>query len=86
MTLVVPTGKLEPEFADPDTEGVLQLSVAVGLVHCAMADDDAVVTDTSAGQFVNTGAIVSLEQAVITCLTVTVNEQTPVLPFASVAV
>jgi hypothetical protein len=82
----VPVGKLAPTLNVPDTEGVLQLSVAVGAVHCAIAVAAVVVTVIFAGQKVKTGLTVSLEQGVMMRLTVTVNEHVLLLFFESEAV
>jgi hypothetical protein len=85
-TAVVPVGKLAPVANVPDTEGVEQLSVTVGVAHCAIAFGDVVVTVIFVGQEVNTGFTVSLEQAVIVRLIVTLNEHVLLLFFESEAV
>ena len=93
VTVVVPTGKHEP-IPKPgmgaeviDTEGVEQLSVAVGAVHEALAQLPVVVKFMLVGQFANVGAVASVAQGSTTVfVTVTVNVQVAVLPFASVAV
>ena len=85
-TAVVPTGKLAPETNEPVTVGTLQLSVAVGKVHCAIPDVEVDVIAIFAGQVVKTGFTVSLEQAVIVRLIFTVNEHVLLLFLASVAV
>ena len=93
VIVVVPTGKHEP-IPKPgmgaevtDTEGVPQLSVAVGAVHEALAQVPVVVKFMLVGQFVNVGAVASVAQgSTAVFVTVTVNVQVAVLPFASVAV
>jgi hypothetical protein len=67
----------------PDTEGVLQLSVAVGGVQRAIEQLSALVKEIFAGQFLITGLTVSLKHGL---LTVTVNLHKEVLFFASFAV
>jgi hypothetical protein len=82
----VPVGKLAPMLNVPDTEGVLQLSVAVGVAHCPIAVAAVVVTVILAGQVVKTGLTVSLEQGVMMRFRVTVNEHVLLLFFESEAV
>jgi hypothetical protein len=85
-TVVVPTEKLEPEFKVLVTEGMLQLSVAAGMAHWPIDVAEAVVKVILAGQLAKTGLTVSLEQAVMMRLIVTVNEQVALLFLASAAV
>jgi hypothetical protein len=66
-----------------DTEGVPQLSVAVGAVQVAIAAVSDVVLAIFTGQAVKTGNVVSLTHGFVT---VTVNEQVALLLLASVAV
>jgi hypothetical protein len=66
-----------------DTEGVLQLSVAVGAVHVATETVSVIVLEIFAGQLVKTGFIVSVEHGFVT---VTVKEQVALLFLSSVAV
>ena len=92
VTVVVPTGKHEP-IPKPAvgaevtvTEGVVQLSAAVGAVHEALAQLPVVVKFMLVGQFVNVGAVASVAQgSTTTFVTVTVKTQVAMLPFASVA-
>jgi hypothetical protein len=65
------------------TEGVPQLSVAVGGVQVAIADVSVVVKDTLVGQADKTGFVVSVAHGFIT---VTVKVHVAVLLLASVAV
>jgi hypothetical protein len=65
------------------TEGVPQLSVAVGGVQVAIADVSVVVKDTFVGQADKTGFTVSVAHRFITVM---VKEQVAVLFLASVAV
>jgi hypothetical protein len=65
------------------TEGVLQLSVAVGAVHVTITDVSEIVFEIFAGQFAKTGFTTSAAHGL---MTVTVNEQVDLLFFASVAV
>jgi hypothetical protein len=67
-----------PAVCVPNTEGVLQLSVAVGAAHCAMAHVSAVLRTIFAGQFAKTGLIVSLKHGFV-FVTVTVKVQIAVL-------
>ena len=73
-----------------DTEGVLQLSAAVGGVHVATAEVKAVVMEIFAGQFKKTGASVSTAQRLTGCGQVAgcgvarVKPKPPVLPLLNV--
>jgi hypothetical protein len=60
-----------------------QLSVAVGAVQRAIEQESALFKAMFAGQFLITGIMVSLKQGLIT---LTVNVQSAVFPFASFAV
>jgi hypothetical protein len=83
----VPIGKHLPELWVLTTEGVPQLSVAIGIVHCAMAQVSRVVKTILVGQVTKVGLMVSASQAVILdAPTVTVNEHWDLLLLASVAV
>ena len=68
-----------------DTEGVEQLSVAVGAVHVAAAEVVVVVKFILAGQAVRTGGILSVVQA-LDCVTIILKAQIVLLFLASVAV
>ena len=68
-----------------DTEGVLQLSFAVGASHCALAQVAVLLMVILAGQAVKTGLTVSVKQGFV-AVTLTINEHVVLLPFASVAV
>ena len=63
--VVVPIGKHEPLVKPAvgaeltDTEGVVQLSVAVGAVQVAVPQSAVVVTLILAGQFVKVGGVTS---------------------------
>ena len=90
--MVVPTGKQEPLVKPAvgaeviDTEGVAQLSAAVGAVQLAIPQVVVVVKLILVGQFVNIGGVTSLSHGLMTVLvTVTVNEQVAIFPLASVA-
>jgi hypothetical protein len=84
VTVVMPTLNFVPEVSVLVTEGVLQLSVAVGAVHVAMTPDvSEIVLEILAGQADKTGFIVSIAHGL---MTVTVNEQVDLLFLASVAV
>jgi hypothetical protein len=72
-----------PDVSGLITEGVLQLSVAVGSVQIAIAAVSDVVFAILAGQFAKTGFMVSIEQGFVT---VTLKAQVALLFFASVAV
>jgi hypothetical protein len=74
---------LVPDVSVLVTEGVPQLSVAVGAVHVTMADVSDIVLEILAGQAVKTGFIVSLAHGF---MIVTVKEQVALLFLASVAV
>ena len=92
VIVVVPTGKHEP-IPKPevgaevtDTEGVVQLSVAVGAVHEALAQVPVVVKLMFDGQLANVGGVASVAQgSTTTFVTVTVKTQVAILPLASVA-
>jgi hypothetical protein len=81
----VPTGKQIPEVCVLTTEGMPQLSVAVGAVHCALAQVSAVDKTIFAGQLANTGFTVSVAQ-ILVLVTRTVKEQVAVLFLLSVPV
>ena len=89
--VVVPIGKHEP-FVKPaigaevnNTEGVVQLSVAVGAVQEAMTQPFKVVVKLIfAGQFVKVGGVTSLSHGFV-FTTVTVKLQVAIFPLASVA-
>jgi hypothetical protein len=66
-----------------DTEGVPQLSVAVGGVQVTIVTVSVIVLEIFAGQADKTGLVVSVAQGF---MTVTVKEQVAVLLLASVAV
>ena len=90
--IVDPIGKQEPLVKPTigaeviDTEGVEQLSAAVGAVQVAVAQSVVVVKLILTGQFVKVGGVTSLSQGFVTVfVTVTVKEQVAVLPLASVA-
>ena len=70
-----------------DTEGVEQLSVAVGAVQVAIAQSVVVVVKLIlAGQFVKVGGVTSLSHGLIMVLvTVTIKEHVVTFPLASVA-
>jgi hypothetical protein len=68
-----------------DTEGVLQLSVAVGAVHVATAVVPVVVKFKVAGQAVNTGAVASVAHAFV-LVTVTVKLHIAILLAPSIAI
>jgi hypothetical protein len=72
-----------PDESVLDTEGVLQLSVAVGAAQMTITDVSEIVFEIFTGQFTKTGFTVSAKHGLIT---VTVKEHVPVLFFASVAV
>ena len=88
--VVVPIGKQEPLVKPTigaeviDTEGVEQLSAAVGAVQVAVAQSVVVDTLIFAGQFVKVGGVTSLSQGFV-FTTVTVKVQVAILPLASVA-
>jgi hypothetical protein len=82
-TAVVPTGKLPPGKVLAVIVGLLQLSVAVGLVHWAITEAEAVVRLMLVGQLINRGLTVSVAQLLVK---VTLKEQVDLLPLASVAV
>jgi hypothetical protein len=65
------------------TEGVLQLSVAVGATQVTMTEVSEIAFEILAGQFAKTGFTTSAAHGLIT---VTVNEHVDLLFFASVAV
>ena len=75
--------KQAPDTCDLTIDGVLQLSVAVGAVHCARAQLSKLVKTIFEGQLEKRGLMLSVAQGLIT---VTVNEQIDVLFLASVAV
>ena len=88
--VVVPMGKQEP-LTKPtigaeviDTEGVEQLSVAVGAVQLAIAQPVVVVKLIFVGQLVKEGGVTSLSHGLV-FTTVTVKVQVAILPLASVA-
>jgi hypothetical protein len=56
----MPIGKQKPVLCVLTTEGVPQLSVAVGAAHCAIAQLSIAVNTMFAGQFVKTGFTVSV--------------------------
>ena len=58
----MPIGKDAPDAKLLVTEGVLQLSVAVGAVHVATAFEPAVVRLIFCGQLLITGGVASLAQ------------------------
>jgi hypothetical protein len=74
----VPIGKQIPELWVLTTEGVPQLSVAIGVAHCAIAQVSSVVKTIFVGQFVNTGFTVS-EAHTLVLVTRTLKEQVAVL-------
>ena len=86
----MPIGKHEPIVKPAvgaeltDTEGVVQLSVAVGAVQVAIAQLFKVVRLIFAGQAVNTGGCASVSHGSI-FTTVTVKLQVAIFPLASVA-
>ena len=74
MTFVVPTGKAVPELKLLVTEGVtVQLSVAVGAVHVAMAEVAVVVKMIFVGQADKTGFVTSIAQGSTKGVTVIFN-------------
>jgi hypothetical protein len=83
VTVETPILNLVPDVSGLITEGVLQLSVAVGGVQVAVAAVSGVVFAILAGQFAKTGFIVSIEQGFVT---VTLKAHVDLLFFASVAV
>jgi hypothetical protein len=84
VTVVVPNGKAAPELYVLVTEGVPQLSVAVGSVHETVSDTVFVVVRTIfVGQFAKTGFSASVAQGFVT---MTLKEQVVVLLLASFAV
>jgi hypothetical protein len=80
---VTPIGKHEAEPCVAVNVGVLQLSVIVGVAHCAIAQESAVVKIKFVGQLAITGFTVSPLQRSVT---VTVNSQVETLFLASLAV
>jgi hypothetical protein len=74
----VPAKKQMPGVWVLTTEGVPQLSVAVGSVHCALAQVSTVDKTIFAGQFEKTGFTVSVTQLLV-LVTRTRNEQVAVL-------
>jgi hypothetical protein len=86
VTVVEPTGKHFPDWCEPVTEGVPQLSVAVGAIQRATTQESALfdaLNEILAGQFLITGLIESLKQGL---MMVTVKLHTDVLPRVSFAV
>jgi hypothetical protein len=83
VTGVVPIGKHLPARCVETSVGVPQLSVTVGVAHCAIAHESVVFKTIFTGQLAIRGFVVSVAQGLVT---VTVNEQMPVLLFASFAV
>jgi hypothetical protein len=83
VTVVKPILKFVPDVSVVDTEGVLQLSVAVGAVHMTITVVSEIVFDTFAGQAVKMGLMVSVAHGFVT---VTVKEQVALLFLSSVAV
>jgi hypothetical protein len=81
-TIVLPIGKQVPELWVLTTVGVPQLSVAVGVAHCAKAQESSVVKTILLGQEVKVGLLVSPWHKL---LTVMVNSQPDVLFWASLA-
>jgi hypothetical protein len=67
-----------PEVCVLTTEGMPQLSVAVGAVHCALAQVSAVDKTIFAGQFAKIGFTVSVAHGFV-LVTRTLNEQVAVL-------
>jgi hypothetical protein len=76
--VVTPIGKQVPTVCVPTIVVVLQLSVAVGAAHCAMAHVSAVLRTIFAGQLVKIGLMVSLKHGFV-FVTVTVKVQIAVL-------
>jgi hypothetical protein len=91
VTVLVPIGKAPPlvkpavALVAKDTEGVVQLSVAVGGIQVAMAVVPAVVKAIFAGQADNTGGVTSVVHGLV-CVTTTLKLHVAVLFFASEAV
>jgi hypothetical protein len=92
VTVVAPIGNAPP-FVKPvvglvvkDTEGVLQLSVAVGAVQEAEAVVPVVVKLIFVGQADKTGGVTSVVQLFVISETVTVKEQVDIFPLASIAI
>ena len=90
--VVVPIGKQEPLVKPAvgaevtDTEGVVQLSIAVGAVQVAFPQSVVVVMLILVGQFAKVGGFTSSSQGFVTVfVTVTVKEHVAELPLASVA-
>ena len=67
-----------------DTEGVEQLSAAVGAAQVAVPQSAVVVTLILAGQFEKVGGVTSLSHGLV-FTTVTVKLQVAIFPLASVA-
>jgi hypothetical protein len=91
VTIVVPVGNTPP-FVKPvvgivvkDTEGTVQLSVAVGAVQFATAVVPVVVKFIFAGQAVMTGGVISFVQGFV-LVTTTLKRHVAVFALASVAV
>jgi hypothetical protein len=83
VTVVTPTLKQVPDVFDAEIVGVPQLSVTVGAVHDAFAQESAVLRTIFAGQFRITGFVTSDKHGFVT---VTLKEHVPTLLFASFAV
>jgi hypothetical protein len=83
VTVVKPILKFVPDVSVVDTEGVLQLSVAVGGVQVTMTTVSEIVFDTFAGQGVKMGLMVSVVHGFVM---VTVKEQVALFFLSSVAV
>jgi hypothetical protein len=87
MTIVLPSGKQTPDWCEPITAGVLQLSVAVGSVHVAIAQVSAVLITMFCGQLLRIGLMLSVAHALSTgAKTVTVKVQTMLFWLESIAV
>jgi hypothetical protein len=80
VTVVVPSGKVEPEEWSQEMLGVAPLSSVAVIVYVTLAPLELVASaDRGDGTLVNVGGVLSLY------VTVTVNVPRPVLPWLSVA-
>ena len=80
VTVVVPTGKSDPEACEEVNDATPTLSLAVGAVHVAVAVDEFCGVDT----VIFSG--IPLITGLVTSFTVTVKLAVPVFPAASFAV
>jgi hypothetical protein len=72
----LPKGKHIPDWCEPNTEGVLQLSVAVGSTQVAIAQVSAVLMTMFCGQLLSIGLMLSVAHVLMMgAKTVTVNVQ-----------